>query len=104
MCPHQRDSSASRSPESQALGRNVRAIPDLFGNQSDADGKVLDGGQVRIDIPSSSQLVRGPFASQQRPWSPHAPAQERGSVIALAITIMIVALPAWAFRRIDLQH
>src|SRR5271166_5484647 len=99
MCPHQRDSSASRSTEKQALGWNVRDVPVLFRIQPDADGQVLDGGQVRIDIPSSSQLVRGPFASQQRPRPPHAPAQERAPVIALAITIMIVALPAWAFRR-----
>src|ERR1019366_4671858 len=44
------------------------------------------------------------LARQQRPGASHSPLVKRLTVIALPVSIMVVALPAWSLRSIHLQH
>src|ERR1035437_2050 len=102
--PHQGNGRSCRSSEGQEIVRHVRPIPNLFRNKPDAGGEILDGAQVKIDIAPRRQFVGGTLARQQRPRASHAPVVKRPAVVALPVPVMVVALPAWPLRGVDLQN
>ena len=57
-----------------------------------------------LDVAAGGELIRGSLQHQQRPGVAHAPSLERCAIGALAITVVVVSLPARPVRRIDLQH
>src|SRR5208283_5338956 len=86
------------------LGRHVRSVPNLLRNETDTGSELLDSQQKRVNVAAGRQFVGGAFARKQGPRPSHAPAQEGAAVIALAIPIMVVALPARALRSFHLEN
>ena len=103
--PHQRNSRTGWRP------RKYKNLSGMSGPSQICSGirpmpvvKFSMATQVRINVASRRQFVGGAFAGQQRPRPSHAPAVEGAAIIALPVAIMVVALPARAFRSIHLQH
>src|SRR5262245_33069422 len=82
----------------------VGYIPDLFRYQSNAHGELLEGVKIRMRITAGGKLIVTTFARQQRPGPSYSPTLIRLAIVALAITIVIVSAPAWAERRLNLEH
>src|SRR5271165_7006911 len=104
MCPHERNSRSGWTAKVHKLIWDIRLVPYLLRDQADSGAEILDGQQVSIDVATGGQLIRRPFAGQQRPRSPHAPADEGAAIIALPVAVMVIALPARTFGRVHFQN
>src|SRR4029450_3326000 len=82
----------------------VGCIPDLFRDQANPHGELLESVKIRMRITAGGKLIMSTFARQQRPRPSYSPTLIRLAIVALAITIVVVSAPAWAERRLDLEH
>jgi len=53
---------------------------------------------------AGGQFVVSPFAGQERPGAARAPAIETRSIVALAVAVVVIAVPARAEGRVSFQH
>src|SRR5262245_32216373 len=103
MRPREGDSRRRRQAEPQKLPRNRGLIPDLFREKANADRELLVRLQQRERITAGGELVMGAFTREQRPGLADTPAAKRRSVGSLAVSVVVVAVPARTCRHIDLQ-
>ena len=102
--PHQRHGRPGRPARLEAARRDGSGIPDLLGQHPARGSHARHGDEQRQRIVTAAQLVVTPLAAEQRPGSAAAGAVESAPVVVLAITVAVVAVPAWARGRVDLQQ
>ena len=86
------------------LRGQIRCIPDLLWYQADSSRKVFERAQIRFRITAGGKLVMASFTGQQRPCASDAPAVIRLTVITLAVTVVVVAVPTRAEWCLHFEH
>src|SRR5207247_10693769 len=104
MSPQERRRGAGLSAKEKMTRRQVRCVPDLLGYETNASGKFLEGTEIRLRIKAGGKLIMTSLSRQQRPRTPDPPSLKRVPVLALPITIMVVAAPTGTEGCIDLEH
>src|SRR5690349_9363301 len=104
MCPQERLGRAGWPPETETPRRHVWCIPDLLRNQAHAFSEIFQSAQIRFWVMTSGNLIMPALGRQQGPGASCAPTVKRAAVVTLAITVMVIAPPAWTIGCFDLQH
>src|SRR5712675_3379937 len=55
-------------------------------------------------IAPGREFVVSALSSQQRPWPPDAPSEERTAVVALSVPIVCITFPAWTRGKVGLER
>src|SRR5262249_32734002 len=79
-------------------------IPNLLGDESDAFGEFFERVQVRAMIAAGGKLVMTTLPGQQRPGAADAPTIKGRSVLALAVSVVVIAPPAWPQGCLHLEY
>src|SRR5574340_1504381 len=104
MGPHQRRRRTCRPAEVEVPVEPIGLIPDLFRQQADAVGELFQRSDEQFSRTTRSQLIVSPLTSEQRPGAPLAPALIWPAVWPLAVTVMVVAIPAGTKRGFHFPH
>ena len=103
MRPEKRTCRASRAAASHVHVRPVVFIPDLLGEQTGSVRKPFHRVEIGARIAAGRKFVVTAFAREQRPRSAAAPLHKRTAVGPLAVSIMVVTMPARAVRRVHFE-
>src|SRR5437899_12217018 len=104
MCPQERLSRPRGSTKTEILGRHVRCVPDLFRDQAHALREIFQRMQIRFRVTARGNLVMSPLPRQQGPGAACAPFFVRAAIVALAVTVVVVATPTRTRGCFDLQY
>src|ERR1019366_8510790 len=104
MSPHQRHGGARRPPEIHVNLRPVRLIPNLLGQKPRRRAKAFHGSNEWLHVVARGELVMPALAREQGPGAALPPGSKRTAVLTLSISVVIVAVPAGAEWRINLEH
>src|ERR1700677_2882724 len=80
------------------LLREVVFVPDLLWKEMSRCGEAFQPANVLPRIPTRGQLVMTPFSSKQGPAPAFTGTDERSAVLALPVSVVVVAAPAHARR------
>src|SRR5579862_2215299 len=82
----------------------VVLVPGLLREQAGCRSKILHRTDIGLSAAPGGKLVMAPFTSEQRPNAAHTMLRKRTTVLLLAISIVVIAMPGWPRRRIRLEH
>src|SRR6202166_4622535 len=86
------------------LLRAVVFVPDLLRDKISRCGEAFQPADVLPNILASGQFVMASFSREQRPAATFSGAHERPAVLALAVSVIVVASPAGARWRLHLKR
>ena len=75
-------------------------VPELLGKHTAGIGHAFEHVDVSQRIASGGQFVVAAFARENWPRATHARAIERRAIVLLAVSIVVVAAPAGALRKL----
>src|SRR5215216_5302834 len=84
--------------------RQIRSVPQLFGEHAALVRKIFHRGNQGLWIASRSQLVMASFACQNRPATTHAGSVVGAAIVLLTVAVVIVTTPARALRQLMFNH
>src|SRR5437870_11849829 len=103
MRPAERHCRTRRFTAFHASLRQIGVIPNLLRQHAAFIGKAFERADKSHRISAGSQLVMAALAGQQWPATASAGSIIGAAVVLLAVTIVIVAPPAWTLRQVPLQ-
>src|ERR1700737_3315981 len=86
------------------LLRAVVFVPDLFRDKMSRCGEAFQPADVLPNILARGQFVMAPFSRKKGPTATLAGAHERPAVLALTVSVIVVASPAGARWRLHLKR
>src|SRR5262245_63730480 len=102
--PGEGDGGRRGEAEPQEFLGDGRLIPELFREQANADRESLQCLQQRKGIMPGGEFVVCALTREERPRSADTPSSIRRSVGPLTVSIVVVPIPTWPRRHVDLQH
>ena len=88
------------SPRLKLSPWQIIIVPELLGKHTALVGHAFEHVDVWQRIASGGQFVVAAFACEDRPRAAHARAIERRAIILLAVSVVVVAAPAGALRKL----
>src|SRR2546430_17649728 len=79
--------------------RQVRSIPNLFGDHPALVRKIFDRRDERFGIATGREFVMAAFSCQNGPASAYASSIISAAIISLTVAVVIVTTPARALRQ-----
>src|SRR6202171_3221700 len=86
------------------LLRAVVFVPDLLRDKMSRCGEAFQPADVLPNILAGGQFVMAPFSRKQGPTATLSGAHERSAVLALTVSVIVVASPADARWRLHLKR
>src|ERR1700720_2622759 len=86
------------------LLRAVVFVPDLLRDKMSRCGEAFQPADVLPNILARGQLVMAPFSCKKGPTATLSGAHERPAVLALTVSVIVVASPAGARWRLHLKR
>src|ERR1700674_2584397 len=86
------------------LLRAVVFVPDLLRDKMSRRGEAFQPADVLPNILARGQFVMAPFSRKQGPTATLSGAHERSAVLALTVSVIVVASPAGARWRLHLKR
>src|SRR5262249_46313936 len=96
--PHQRHRRSSGFTQAHIHLGPVRPIPYLFGQHAGAGSELLHSSDERPNIPSGGEFVVAAFSGEERPGPATTPTDIGFAIVALPVTVVVVAPPAGPIR------
>src|SRR6202051_1651018 len=86
------------------LLRAVVFVPDLLRDKMSRCGEAFQPADVSPNILARGQFVMAPFSRKKGPAATLSGAHERAAVLALTVSVIVVASPAAARGRLHLKR
>src|ERR1043166_750092 len=99
--PQQRHRGVGWTTKTEVGRGEIRTIPDLFRNQSNALRKILECAQKGTGVSSGGDFIVATLTAQQRPWAPLSPTVIARTVFSLPESVVVVTTPTWSMWRVN---